>query len=364
MSKETLEWLNNNVLVGFTEQRGNAWHYKASAQGDEPNHYPGAIPVADVLRRLFHWRPVRMPIFVNKPVPYMRPDGEMESVPEMVELVDRIAIGRDDTYDVFGIFKDGYADHAYDEWLLGNVSNILRTGEIEVGSAGQLRNGAQAFVSVEVPNTMTTPEGVAFRPNLLACTSLDGSLATTYKRVVTVVVCDNTLDAGLSESGQVYKVKHSKHSKLRLEDAASALEIVYDTADDFTAEIQKLCQWEVSTEQFDAVLDVLVPMPTVSDIGLAAKVGVAASKSVKRAVTVAGAKREQLRHLYTADERAATWTGTAFGVLQAFNTWEHHYKATRGTTERTERNMSEVLSGRMGTSDAEVLSTLALVAAS
>ena len=58
MSQETFSWLNRNVLVGFTDKRGDAWHYRASDQGDEPNHYTGAIPVADVERRLFHWTPV------------------------------------------------------------------------------------------------------------------------------------------------------------------------------------------------------------------------------------------------------------------------------------------------------------------
>jgi hypothetical protein len=39
VSAETTEWLNKNVLVGFTKQRGNAWHYRMAEQGDEPNHY-------------------------------------------------------------------------------------------------------------------------------------------------------------------------------------------------------------------------------------------------------------------------------------------------------------------------------------
>ena len=38
MSQETLAWLNTNVLVGFTDKRGIAWHYRASEQGSEPNH--------------------------------------------------------------------------------------------------------------------------------------------------------------------------------------------------------------------------------------------------------------------------------------------------------------------------------------
>ena len=42
-----------------------------------------------------------------------------------------------------------------------------------------------------MPDKIATPDGVAFRPNLLATTSFDGSIATTYKRTVTITVCDN-----------------------------------------------------------------------------------------------------------------------------------------------------------------------------
>jgi hypothetical protein len=55
MSKETLQHLNTNTLIGNTDARGHAWHYRAEQQGTETNHYPGPIPVADVQRRLFSW---------------------------------------------------------------------------------------------------------------------------------------------------------------------------------------------------------------------------------------------------------------------------------------------------------------------
>ena len=67
MSKETMEWLNSNILVGFTAERGNAWHYRADLQGSEPNHYEGAIPTDDILRRLFAWSAVSAPVFVRVP---------------------------------------------------------------------------------------------------------------------------------------------------------------------------------------------------------------------------------------------------------------------------------------------------------
>ena len=55
MTRETLQHLNTNTLIGMTSQRGTAWHYRAEEQGEETNHYPGPIPVEDVERRLFHW---------------------------------------------------------------------------------------------------------------------------------------------------------------------------------------------------------------------------------------------------------------------------------------------------------------------
>jgi len=57
MSQETMSWLNSMTLIGNTDARGNAWHYRAAEQGAESNHYTGAIPVVDVQRRLFAGRP-------------------------------------------------------------------------------------------------------------------------------------------------------------------------------------------------------------------------------------------------------------------------------------------------------------------
>ena len=51
---------------------------------------------------------------------------------------------------------------------------------LSISSAGLLRNRV-AWVEVSVPDNITTPEGVVFRPNPLATTSFDGSLATSYK---------------------------------------------------------------------------------------------------------------------------------------------------------------------------------------
>jgi len=98
---------------------------------------------------------------------------------------------------VLGIFGPGYTRHQYREWLLTTVADVL-DDDLVNSSAGLLRGGALAWVEVSMPDTIATPDGVTFRPNLLATTSFDGSIATTYKRTVTYTVCDNTRELALN----------------------------------------------------------------------------------------------------------------------------------------------------------------------
>jgi phage/plasmid-like protein (TIGR03299 family) len=333
MSRETSEWLNQYVLIGYAAERGTAWHYRPESQGDEPNHYDGPVPYEDVVRRLFDWTAESREIYTLTDRGY-------------VAIPDRQAIVTSDTEDVLGVFKSGYTPHQYQEWLLENVSLLLDNGDIGIGSAMLLRGRAQACVSIEVPESVTTPEGVEFRPNLLACTSFDGSLATTYKRVVQEVVCDNTMDLGLSEAGQEFKIKHSKYSRLQLQGAKDALAIVHMMGADFAEQIKSLCAWKVTDAQWKSVLDNLVPVP--DDEG--------------RGKTMAENKRAELIAMYHSDEMVAPWAGTAYGVIQAFNTWNHHKAIVRKGTPRFIRNMENVVTGKMAGKDNEVLAVLNAVA--
>lgn len=336
MSQETLTWLNQNVLTGFTDKRGKAWHYRASKQGQEPNHYPGPIPVADVQRRLFHWSAAKGTASAT----WLTSDGVTTAEDDR-----RFPVGRPDTGVIFGYFADGYEIHQYQDWLLDKVATML-DGGLAIGSAGLLKNGAQAWVSVEVPDNVVTPEGAVFRPHLLACTSHDGSLATTYKRTVTNVVCDNTMGTALRDAGQVIKIKHSKHSEFRALDARQALDLVQVLADDFADEVKQLCRIEVPEPRWRDFLQAYVP-----------------EKETKRSRSIADSKRHELRRLWNFDDRVAPWKNTAWGVVQAVNTYEHHYATVRGAC-RAERNLSRAVTGKADALDQSTLDTLDKVLAS
>lgn len=334
MSQETSQWLNQNTLIGFTEKRGNAWHYRAADQGAESNHYTGAIPVGDVQRRLFDWTAVSSPVFVGGDDFGLR------------RVANKQAITTSDTGDVLGIFADGYEVHQYQEWLINKVAAILDDG-LQIGSAGLLRGRKQAWVSIEVPENITTPEGVEFRPNLIACTSHDGSLATTYKRTVTNVVCDNTMAAGLAEQGQQFKIKHSRNSKLRIVEVRDALAVVHTVAEDFAAEVKALCETSVSDKAWSAFLDLHAPVP----------------EAAGRSRTTAVNEQAALTALWNSDARVSPWRGTAWGVVQAVNTHLHHEAKVRGVS-RPERNMCNAVDGKADALDKATVAELGKVLAS
>lgn len=347
MSKESLATLNTQTLIGHTDKRGTAWHYREELQGEEPNHYTGPVPVADVERRLFHWTAVESPVFVRIPATVedaTELDDDGNGV-KMVHVTDRKAITRSDTGAVLGIFKDGYQPHQPREWLIENVQ-LLVGGALDIGSAGLLRGGAVAWLQVESTDNMVTPSGVEFRPFILAATSFDGSLSTTYKVGSTVVVCDNTMAASLAEAGAFVKVRHTRNGTLNAESIRDALGIVEQAAETFTKDVEMLTNWHVTDEQWVKFLDQVCKAD-------------ATAKST-RAQTVADKKRGELNALWEDDLRVTPWNGTAFGVLQAANTWAHHVQSVRGDN-RAGRNMLNVITGKTEDADAETLKVLAAV---
>lgn len=338
MSQHTLEYLNDQTLIGFTSKRGDAWHYREDLQGDEPNHYTDEVPVDDVIRRLFPWTAVEGKISSSA----VLPDGTVLTSAED----DRKAIMRSDNGRILGIFRDGYQMHQYPEWLLKKVVEIMDDG-LHIGSAGVLGFGAQAWVSIEMPENIVTPSGFAFRPFLVAATSFDGSLSTTYKRCVQAIICDNTLGIALREKGQTVRVRHSRNSHLKLAEARETLNVIYDIADDFHRQVEALTNITVSEGDWAAFQAQFAPM--VNPDGTA-KTG--------RGKTMAANKRAELDKLWTSDARVLPWAGTAFGILQAVNTHQHHVAGVRGTASRGGRNMLRAVRGDVDKLDRSTIELL------
>jgi hypothetical protein len=97
LSAETTTWLRNNIVVGFTEKRGNAWWNSRGANGTDSqgrsNHFEGPVPVEVVKERLFNWQGERRSIYAAIPAQL---DENGVSGPTFQEIPGRVAIARSD----------------------------------------------------------------------------------------------------------------------------------------------------------------------------------------------------------------------------------------------------------------------------
>jgi phage/plasmid-like protein (TIGR03299 family) len=352
MSKESTTWLNTMVLVGMGHR---AWHYSAEHQGAESSHYDGPIPYEDVVRRLFHWQAVpgnvtSTGMTENGVFTVTDPDRKTMLRPPG-------ALGADDQGAILGVFSSGYEGHQYKPWLLDQVKELVEAADVAdlgIGSAALLEQGGVAFVSIETPQWLTTPEGIEYKPRLLCVTSFNGSKATTYKFVIGNAVCDNTMSACLREKGAAFRVKHTRNSALKINDARAELGIMFREGEDaFAADVAALCDSTVTDSQWERFLLSLAPEKDP-------KTG---KEKTGAAKTKAENKRAAIDNLWRNDTRVAPWAGSAWGVVQAVNTYTHHLETVRGKS-REERNAEKMISGDFDKLDAGTLSTLDAVLAS
>jgi phage/plasmid-like protein (TIGR03299 family) len=341
MSRESDEWLNTQILVGFTRVNGKPWWYNSYYQAEESSIYEGPIPRADVERRLFSWEAEKWPVFMQ------RPDGTH------VAVKGKFAIVHGETGHEFKIAQANYVIHQYRDWLVNNIDRILRTGDLHIGSAGLLRRGAGAFVTVERPENVVSRSGMELRSRLLAATSHDSKLATTYKMVNTIVVCDNTLDEAVyRETGNKHSIRHTMNSELRLPGVREALDLMVESDQDIVKFVDSLADVTVSEAQWQEIVDRLVSIP---------------ANSLPRVKARLENKRNEIDELWRTDYRCAPWQGSALGVFQVFNTYRFHLAGpsaseTPNLEQRFNRNMQSVISNKALLEDRQLLEVISSVA--
>lgn len=354
MSKETIEWLQSRVLVGDCNIHGNPWHSGdiKVTKNDSTNLYPDAVPVKRV-RSLFDFPVVAAPVQFE--LPEIVEDGKVTQKAQLITS-DRVAVAHGQTGELFGVFADSYVVHPYTEVLLDNVSKIVSesAGDLHIDSAGLLAGGAEAWLSISTTGLLTTPQGVQYFPHIIASTSHNGTLATTYKAVNTMVVCDNTRAQALTEKTPGMKIKHTKYSANKLTEVANALGLLHAASDNFAAEVELLCAQPVTDAQWHEFVKVVAPI----------------SEDTKKAgVTRAETMREELTSLYVGDPRCEPWHGTAFGALQAVNVYDLWMRGTRGAAEgldkfvKADRVRREAITGKLDTREQERANALALILA-
>lgn len=311
------------VMTGFN--RSN-WHH---ADEDNRLRFQGAIPVEAVRDQLFGWNAEKVDLTYQF-------NGSEQTAP------DRVGIINGETGRLLNVVSPSYEIAQYQDCLLGNVRQILGNG-LGIEAAGVFGGGEVAWLSISLPDTTTTSEGVEFMPHLLAYASHNSKFAVGYARSTTMTVCDNQISATRKGTAQKYSIRHTKNAGLRIENARIALGILGEIEDDFSRQVRELCEVTVTDKQWAQFVEAYVPIAPDAEKG--------------RVLTVAENKRDSLTTLWNSDVRVSPWKNTAFGVFQAANTWLNHVSIVRGA-DRPERNLLNNISGKLQEFDSNTLATL------
>lgn len=360
MSNESLRDLNRNTLIGCVAERGPAWHRRDNLQGDEDNAYQGFIPLDDVTRRIFNWAPQTVGVAYLVPADPHTPgvpdiglypghvtiDGKLYRV--VPSQQGRVGVLRDDNDYDMGVFMRGVIHPPYQVSLIERVEALTGT-QLGISTAGLLAQGARAWVEMSMPHTCHDDRsGFDYRPNFVAATSMDGSLAHQDALTITATVCDNTLKYNLLEAagaGRVFKRKHTRLSMGHLQEERDVLGILEQVDETFTRELHTLLEIELTRQQRIEVMDILVPLP----------------EEEGRGYTLAENKRSQLMAMDN-DPMVSPWLGNGLGELQRYNSFEHHYSNIKNTG-RSERNTWRALNGKQAEADTAVAKAIEMVTA-
>lgn len=335
-SQETIDWLRGNVRVGYTSERGPAWW---AADQESPladgTHFDGPVPQEEV-DKILGVELIEAPIFVQLP------SGDVIKDP------DRKAIVRGETETILHIPSVKFQIHPYRETLDTFVHQIIDDDKAGTSSVGLLQNGGIAFLQAILPETYEVA-GYGYQPYVTAVSSVNGKRKSTFLAGGKATVCDNTLSMALA--GAVTKIgyKHTRNSRPRVAHVRDALGIrLVQVAEDLHTVISDLQGIDVSDKAWEQFLDVHVPMPEMKS---PAKPG--------RGWTLAENKRNALDRLYVKDPKVAPWAGTAFGVVQAVNTWRTWEGTVRNVAGgRLERNLTNDVTGAGSKEDVKVLEDL------
>jgi phage/plasmid-like protein (TIGR03299 family) len=345
MSKETMEWLRSNIRVGYVGSDGPAWWAASGEYMTDGSHFDGPVPTEEV-ERLLSVEFAEAEMFAQ----YTDADGNRQ----VIKDPSRKVIVTPDNGAVLGVFKQGYQVHGYKEWTADQIAAILDTsrGELGTKSVGLLRNRGVAFMQAQLTGSGLEVGGFEFTPYILAATSVDGTLSSTYATGVTAAVCDNTLAAALSSARTKFKVKHSRNSIGKLTEVRDALGLVYQAGDEFAQAAAALQSVDVTEADFAAWLALVAPVPAADP----------KSSTGGARYTNAVKLRETYEAMWRHDAKVRPWAGTAFGVIQlsnTHNTWKRNVSgADGGRMERTYLNM---VTGVTAKEDAQALDALASV---
>lgn len=288
--------------------RHKAWHGLGTVVSEAKNSKE-AIVLAGI-----NWKVLQQPIYLQ--------DGR--------EIPDRMVNVRDSDGAILGVVSDHYK-YENPEQAFEFTDALLENDEVEVlyDACGSLFKGKRIWLCAHLPQRMIL--GDAIDNHLVFATSYDGSLANTVVMTPNRVDCNNMLTMAINKAKRKWTYKHIGDIASKRHEAAQTIKLAGHYMDELEKEAENLQQKRVTREMLEEIIDEVFPIDEEKD-----------SDRIKRNVSEF---RNTFVDIYSGAPDLQRFTGTAWGVYNAFGDFATHIQPQRASPTFAETLFSSFLDG-------------------
>lgn len=242
MSHDLDQKTDGSYSMMYNMETGVPWHGLG-----KPVH--GVATAAEAIKESgLDWGVEKRPVYVKRGDNY-------ETVP------DRFEIARDSDDKTLGVVGKDYKP------IQNNIAfeffdNLVDSGEAKYDTAGALSGGKRIWLAAQIGDDWQVAGQDSHRMFLALLSSHDGSKSLSAITTLVRIVCANTEQMAIHGAKTSWTMTHRSTLEGKVAEAREALKLSVKYQDAFEAEVQKMMQVQVTTDQFREIMtDVLPKQP-------------------------------------------------------------------------------------------------------
>jgi len=310
-----LEQFDDGSTAFVAGQNQDAWHRLGTV-------LPTGLTAHDVMTyaRLGGWDVRKQQVSA----PILNEDGvSMVGVPgKYVTLRTNPVTGAEEI--IGGAMFNGIVGQTYkpfqNEWLCDYLQTLTDEGGAFMATAGTMRNGADVFVTMEMPERMTIGGTDKLKLYIAVLNNHTGNRAITALVTPVRIVCANTQAAALRGAKSSFAIRHTETAGERVDEAREQLGLTWRYLQEFQYEAERMIQTSLDEEAFRKVCrEIWKPLPDAAS---------------GRSHTLAANRDNSLQYLFTEGENNANIRGTRWAGYQAVTEYLDHVMPANGEGEQ------------------------------
>lgn len=260
---------------------------------------------------------------------------DWDVIPEKVflkdgsEVPETIVNIRSSDHTILGVVSDHYKIVQNRE-AFAFIDGLLESDieKVTFESAGALNRGKRVWMLAHLPAKKILGDDIV--PYLVFTNSHDGSQAITAALTPTRVVCQNTLTMALNNAKRSWSIRHMGDMEGKKKDAAMTLGLAVRYMDQMNITAEEYQQKKITKNMLEEIINMVFPID---------------EESSDREKNNVSNLRNQFTEIYSEAKDLRKFSGTAWGVYNAFGDFATHIQPLRKTKTFQEKLFASFIDG-------------------